>query len=336
MENISRDLLSSLAVRLNHEHNLLLLGGSGFFGKSIVNFLIKLKVEYDIQINLTILSRNAKKFMKEYNLQRFNWIEFIDSDITDLKIDLNKYSRIIHAATPSHNIDDMSAKDRYEFILSSTNKIIEKLSKSNNILFISSGDVYADFSRKNAESSNINSSSDINMHAYSLAKVKSENLFINVSKDMGLSVKIARCFAFIGEYLPLDAHFAIGNFVKNCIDNRDIIINGDGKTIRSYMYQDDLAYWLLYLLYSDTANLITNVGSDDSISIFDLAKKVKLLTNSDSKIKVLNNQLENTRRFYVPDIKMARESYHLAPWTSLDQSIKKTYEYHKNIQKHNF
>jgi len=67
--------------------------------------------------------------------------------------------------------------------------------------------------------------------AYGKGKYDAECMCLN----SGLDVSIARCFAFSGKYLNKDIHFAIGNFVKNAINNEDIVINSTGEAVRSYM-----------------------------------------------------------------------------------------------------
>ena len=91
----------------------------------------------------------------------------------------------------------------------------------------------------------------------------------------GLSVSIARCFAFVGPYLPRDQHFAIGNFIEDGLCGRPIKVNANKLVYRSYMYADDLVEWLMTIAAaSNTQCPIFNVGSDEAIEMRDIALTV--------------------------------------------------------------
>lgn len=60
--------------------------------------------------------------------------------------------------------------------------------------------------------------------------------------------------------MNLNIHFAIGNFIKDAMENRDIIIKGDGRPLRSYLYTADLVIWLLTMLLKSENKSIYNVG----------------------------------------------------------------------------
>ncbi len=90
--------------------------------------------------------------------------------------------------------------------------------------------------------------------------------------------------------MPLDIHYAVGNFISDAILGNVINIKGDGKQVRSYMYISDLIIWLLNILFKGTNNTIYNVGSDKGLTMYDLATKISTLSEKKINVKVLNQK----------------------------------------------
>ena len=158
---------------------------------------------------------------------------------------------------------------------------------------------------------------------YAAAKRDAE-MAIQELGNAGLSVSIARCFAFVGPYLPRDQHFAIGNFIEDGLCGRPIKVNANKLVYRSYMYADDLVEWLMTIAAAgNTQCPIFNVGSGEVIEMRDLAQTVANYFGVGVEAPALTNA-ESDR--YVPSVDKAftelglLNKYHLA--SSIHETVK--------------
>jgi dTDP-glucose 4,6-dehydratase len=172
-------------------------------------------------------------------------------------------------------------------------------------------------------------------NAYSVAKRTAEHLCALQHDALGLDTVIARCFAFVGEDLPLDKHFAIGNFIADALAGREIVVQGDGSPLRSYLDQRDLAHWLTMLLLRGTPQRACNVGSDEAVSIAELAQLVARVahaeTGRETAVRVLGAAASGQsalRNRYVPDIARARSELGLDVTIRLEDAIRHTLARH--------
>jgi dTDP-glucose 4,6-dehydratase len=283
---------------------LLIIGGTGFFGNSILSYFSNSKILKRKFNKIIVISRNklatfryTKKLKKNYSVIKIN------CDILKLK-KLPKADYVIYAAILKNYRDDYLAVKKYTKLA----KIYHSKSK---ILYTSSGAVYGQQPNKikGFKENYLNYNKKINFkkgykQSYANFKLKSEKLFEKMGNE-GLDVSIARCFAFVGEYLPLNSNFVIGNIIQNILDGASIKINANYKIFRSYMYADDLVKCLLKILHnSNTQCPIYNVGSNDKISIHQvaniLAKKYSLKIDAE---KLSLKKIDN----YMPSISEAKK-----------------------------
>ena len=319
--------------------NILFIGGTGFFGKAFINYIKNNNILDCNQV--TIVGRSVESFLAD-NLEfsQLENIKYISADILNdmTQLEGNHFSHVVHAAADATNISNLKHIDRFDQIVNGTRNILEfvrnKLPNAK-FLFISSGAVYGQMPENMnqfTEDFNGNTNNLESHNVYSIAKQTAEHLCSLYHDEHGLNISIARCFCFSGIHLPLNVHFAIGNFVQNVIDDKDIIIKGDGKSVRSYLDQDDMSEWILEILRNDKFNKTTyNIGSEDSISIKELAMLIIDLSNKDLEVEIQNiNSINLKKSVYVPNCKKIQECFGIRQKISLSESIIKMIN-HKSL-----
>ncbi len=315
--------------------NVFVSGGTGFIGKSILSSFLYANDKYSLNSNIYILSRDPEKFLSEFpKLKGVESVEFFKGDVKEFNLPKNiNIDFAIHAAA-----DVVANKNNYEIFndcLYGTSNFINEIKKANckKMLLLSSGAVYGNtFGLRNNISENyMGAPNTINPNsAYAEGKRASELISSIASESSDFSITIARCFAFVGPYLPLDKHFAIGNFILSAMNNETIQIKGDGTPLRSYLYSADLVLWLWELLFSENIHKVYNIGGSESLSIESLAKKVVSVLNSSSSIEVaLPKREDKLIQKYIPDITRISKDFGLEPCFDLKSSILKTANFYR-------
>jgi dTDP-glucose 4,6-dehydratase len=164
--------------------------------------------------------------------------------------------------------------------------------------------------------------------AYGEGKRAAELMTMLHAHQVGMECVIARCFAFVGPHLPLDQHFAIGNFIRDAMQGSPIRINGDGTPMRSYLYASDLAVWLWTMLLRAPSGEAYNVGSEEAISIADLGRAVVAALGLSSEIQIAREVVSGVPcAQYVPSTAKAREQLGLRAQVDLRDAIRYTAEW---------
>jgi len=319
---------------------LLLTGGTGFFGRALLRHQLTIAAESiaeATELSIIVLSRDPDRFQAAYpEFSALPGISFHQGDIQD-RDSLpwgQSFSHVLHAATDSTFGPRLTPLQRYKQIHDGTINILDLAvaSGARRFLLTSSGGIYgpqpADLdaipedwpgSPPLAEPAT----------AYSQAKRVAEHLCALYRDAHGLETVIARCFAFIGPDLPLDVHFAIGNFIHDALSADAITVAGDGSPLRTYLDQRDLAHWLWTLLLEGKDGETYNVGSDQVISIAELAHLVRDLIAPAKPVHILGaSQPAAARNRYVPKIEKIKAMHGLGVAVPLDQAILNTVQAH--------
>jgi dTDP-glucose 4,6-dehydratase len=168
---------------------------------------------------------------------------------------------------------------------------------------------------------------------YGQAKRVSEFMCASYGRSFQFDVLIARLFAFVGPLLPLDANYAVGNFIRDAIAGDPIRIAGDGTPYRSYLYAADLTIWLWTILFRGQPALPYNVGSSSSMTIAELAELVIRATDSSAGIEIAGRPISGappTR--YVPATHRAQHDLGLDAHISVEDGVRRTSNWYRGIQ----
>lgn len=315
---------------------LFVTGGTGFFGRWLTGVLARAWPDY--RISATVLTRDPKSFRARYpELAASPALSFVRGDVRYFEFPKGEFSHIVHAAADTSVAADRDAATLMDTIVGGTARTLEFATAcgARRLLMVSSGAVYgaqpAELERIPETFTGACDPLDPRS-AYGQAKRLAEQMCACANARGGVETTIARAFAFVGPGLPLDAHFAIGNFIRDAAAKRDIVVAGDGTPLRSYLYAGDLAAWLLTLLVEGEAGRATNVGSDEAVSIAELATRVAAQAPA-SRVIVRGAPDPNALRSrYIPDISRAR-ALGLVAWTPLDEAIRRTLEHARSAPK---
>jgi len=316
-------------------------GGTGFVGKWLLGTLIRANEIMDLGCRITVLSRNPGAFLRDWPLihQQISWLA---GDMCHLDYRSNQYDVIIHAATDVAK--QLPADQLFFSILEGTRRILDlaRHGQASRLLLVSSGAVYGQLPgdmQPVPETYPGAPSPLLSQSAYGEGKRAAEWLVAQAASE-GLVCRIARLFSTVGPHFPLDQHFAIGNFIADALSNQKISINGDGTSVRSYLYAADMAGWLWSILLEDTTpQPVYNVGSEQSISILGLAHLVRETIGSMQSVEFKNYQYKSRISplrtmgtcYYVPDCSVVRRDLNLPNPLDLSEAIIRTFYWYKSV-----
>lgn len=306
-------------------------GATGFIGTWLLESVAHANRAATAKLQVVALTRNRAAFSRCFpHLDEQAGIRFIEGDVRQFSFPTETPDFIIHGAAESDARRNAADPDNMvDVIVSGTRRVLRLAEEAKaRTLLIGSGAVYghqpadlACISESYGGAPPVNAGSSFVLYAESkrLMEMLAQN-----SCEKGVAAVIARCFAFLGPHLPLDRHFAAGNFLADAIAGRPISVEGDGRAFRSYMHPLDLTVWLWTLLFKAEMGQAYNVGSDQAVSIGDLAHLVADRAGMPGNVEIHGKPSISPPARYVPDTSLAAGDLGVRMEVGLCESIDRT------------
>lgn len=313
---------------------LLVTGGTGFFGCWILESLLRANECFRLGASAVVLTRSPHRFSaKAPHLASHGAVTLCEGDVRTFEWTGGTLSHVVHAGTDTSV--PRSAVERlgvFDGIVQGTRRTLDVAlaAGATRFLMTSTGAVYgrqpAELSHVPEEYAGAPDPTCVN-DAGAEAKRAAETLCA-LYADHRLHTTIARGFAFVGPYLPLDSHLAVGDFIGAALAGEPIEVRGDGRPIRSYMYAADLAVWLWTILLRGASGRAYNVGSETAITIAEAAAAVARAAGGRSEVVIAGRPGSEPPHRYVPSTSRARTELGLSISVDFEDALARTLEWH--------
>ncbi len=316
---------------------VLIAGGAGFIGSNLTKRLLNEGFEVVI---FDDLSKGSLEKLDEYvNHPR---LKFYKLDVTtgevfsvpekfDIIVDLvahkiPRYSSALKTLMVNtrgcENMLKLAVRDKAKIVVASTSDVY---GKSRDFPYKENSDLLL-------------GSSTSRRWAYAISKIFNEHLTLAYHDEFGITYVILRFFGAYGPHMHLDWWGGpIGVFLKSIYEDKPLTIHGDGSQTRSFMYIDDLVEAIFRsIAYKKAENEIINVGSEEEISILDLAKLIHRLSYPEKELKLEFIPYESFTKNYedpkrrVGDFTKMKELLEFESVHNLEKGLRKFIEWFKS------
>ncbi|VVB56166.1 GDP-L-fucose synthase [uncultured archaeon] len=304
----------------------LITGGAGFIGSHLCDLLLAKGHEVICVDNLITGNKNNIAHIEN---EKFS---FIEHNVTKPLYLEEKIDYIFHLASPASPIDylELPIQTLKVGALGTHNMLGLAREKNARFLLASTSEVYGD-PLVNPQSEeywgNVNPIGPRGV--YDEAKRFAEAITMAYHRYHGAQTRIVRIFNTYGPRMRLNDGRVVPNFIGQALNGEDITVYGDGSQTRSFCYVSDEIEGIYRLMMSDYTNPM-NIGNPEEHTILQFAKFIIKLTGADSKI-IFKELPEDDPKQRRPDITKARKILKWEPKVSLEQGLKNTIQYFKDV-----
>ena len=315
---------------------LTIVGGTGFVGTWLTELVASLNDLYSFGTQVVLISRSVDHFKKvRPHLANRKDVRLIKADARFTSEIPKETNWLVHAAAnPDNRYHSTYPIETMTGIANGTEAILraaDRCSQFKMLLYVSTGLVYGpqplDLDRVPEHFQGAPGLESV-ASVYTEAKRYAEMLCTSFRNQLRLPVTIVRPFAFIGPYQSLEGPWAINNFIYDSLSGKPIRVLGDGKTVRSYMYPSDMAFWMLRILTAAESGSRYNLGSPDPIELGNLAALISGQVHPSPEI-LFSTGSAATRSRFVPDVTSAMSAFNLSLTIPLKVAIERTVQWNR-------
>jgi UDP-glucuronate decarboxylase len=303
---------------------ILVTGGAGFLGSHLCKKLLESNNEV---IALDNLFTGYKKNIDE--LFAYKNFDFIEHDITspiNLKIDAI-FNLACPASPEKYQIDPVQTMKTS--VIGSINMLELALQNNARILQSSTSEIYGDPKISPQEESYWGNVNPIGIRScYDEGKRAAETIFNDYHSQHKADIRIARIFNTYGPNMSASDGRVVSNFIVQALQNKDLTVYGTGKQTRSFCYVDDLIDGLIALFHVEKIHTPVNLGNPDPINMFDLAKEIIKITESNSNL-IYKDLPDDDPVDRLPDITKANQLLNWEPKIDRRSGLISTIKYFK-------
>lgn len=310
---------------------MLITGGAGFIGSHLVDEL--LAKGYTVAALDNLITGNEENLLEAKKNPNFTFIK-LDIIQPFNNETIGNVSCIFHLASPASVVDYQKYPEETALVNSiGTINMLEYARKAGaKFLFASTSEVYGDpkeHPQRETYWGNVNPNGV--RACYDESKRFGEMMTMLYVRKYGMDARIVRIFNTYGPRMRKNDGRVISNFINQAIGGKPITVYGDGKQTRSFCYVSDMVEGLMQAMIADgTKGEVINLGNPEEYTMIDLAKKVKIMTNSSSEIVYTDLPPDDpTQRR--PDITKAKQLLGWEPKVTVEEGLKKTIEYYRQI-----